>query len=426
MTKVSSAKTVLVGISGTALQWYDFALFGYFSPIIASTYFPNTNHTAALLSAFAVLAVGYLLAPLGAMVFGYIGDRLGRKRALTLSILAMAIPTAMISLVPSYRCIGVLAPIIITLLRVIQGFVASAEYTGSTIFLVEHAPANKKAFFGCLSSSSYSLGYIAAGLVASFFTSSLMPAWAWRLGFGLALLGGLLVFFMRRLVKETPEFQTILEHEKHKHPFLAALKETPLAFIGVIGITGMVGIMTMGSYVFCLTYINTYFHISLGSASLIISAALLLDALVEPFVAMIADKLGFRPVILFGIFANLILTIPLFQLIATAQLGLIILAILSLSLIIAITCASLNAYMLGLFPKQYRYSGYGIAFHLGMSAFGATAPWVMLWLVAETNNLIAPAWYYVFGSCLGLVSLMLCELSKERGLRAGLVPASRM
>ena len=134
MTFSSSKKAMLAGISGTVLQWYDFAIFGYFAPIIAANYFPNDNRFVGLLNTFGVFAVGYLLAPMGAVFFGYIGDRYGRKRALTLSILAMAIPTSMISILPGYNMIGIAAPIGITLLRVIQGFVASAEFTGSAIF----------------------------------------------------------------------------------------------------------------------------------------------------------------------------------------------------------------------------------------------------------------------------------------------------
>ena len=146
MTLSSQIKALLAGISGTALQWYDFAIFGYFAPMIAATYFPAENHLASLLHTFGVFAVGYLLAPIGVLFFGYIGDRYGRKRALTLSILGMAIPTALISIVPGYKLIGIAAPILITLLRVVQGFVASAEFTGSAVFLIEHAKPEKKLF----------------------------------------------------------------------------------------------------------------------------------------------------------------------------------------------------------------------------------------------------------------------------------------
>jgi MHS family proline/betaine transporter-like MFS transporter len=280
----SSSKALFAGVSGTVLQWYDFAIFGYFAPIIATTYFPRENQIASLLSAFGVFAIGYLLAPLGSIVFGYIGDRYGRKRALTLSILAMAIPTALISIVPGYASIGIAAPLLITLLRVIQGFVASAEFTGSAIFLVEHARPERKAFYGCLTSSAYSLGSILAGLAASFFTASFMPDWGWRIGFAVALIAGCLIFYLRQHVSESPEYQYIKDNEKPKSPFMTAIKEAPLAIAGVIGIAWLVGIMTFGTYVFTATYLHSYFHLSFSTATLIITLSLAVDALLEPFI----------------------------------------------------------------------------------------------------------------------------------------------
>ena len=410
----SSSKALFAGVSGTALQWYDFALFGYFAPIIAATYFPSNNQFISLLSAFGVFAVGYLLAPLGSFFFGYIGDRLGRKRALTLSILAMAIPTAMISIVPSYNLIGVAAPLCITLLRVIQGFVASAEFTGSAIFLVEHAKSDKKAFYGCLTSSAYSTGLILAGLAASFFTASFMPDWGWRIGFGLALIAGVLIFYLRTYVAETPEYQNVAQHNKTSSPFLSALKEAPFAIIGTIGIAWLVSIMTFGTYVFTATYLHSYFHISLGLATLIITISLGVDAMLEPFIALLADRIGLLKVVRFGMVSMLLLSIPIFLLLSTGNVSLITIGLVFMSALIAITYAPLNAYMVSLFPPQYRYSGFGVAFNIGISLFGGTTPLVMMWLVNKTNNFVSPAWYYIFGAIIGLISLLVCEYSRKR------------
>ncbi|HAT9060372.1 TPA: MFS transporter [Legionella pneumophila subsp. pneumophila] len=413
----SSSKALFAGVSGTALQWYDFALFGYFAPIIAATYFPNDNQFASLLSAFGVFAVGYLLAPIGSLFFGYIGDQFGRKRALTLSILAMAIPTALISVVPSYQYIGIAAPLLITLLRVIQGFVASSEFTGSAIFLVEHAKPENKAFYGCLTSSAYSTGLIMAGLAASFFTASFMPDWGWRLGFGLALIAGILIFYLRTHVTETPEYAHITQYEKRRLPFLAALKEAPLAVVGIIGIAWLVSIMTFGTYVFTATYLHSYFHISLGLATLIITLALAVDATLEPFIALLADKIGMLKVIRLGMVAMLLLSIPIFFLLATRNVVLITMGLVFMSILIAITYAPLNAYMVSLFPHQYRYSGFGVAFNVGISLFGGTTPIVMMWLVSTTNNFISPAWYYMFGAIIGLGSIMICEQGRRKLIR---------
>lgn len=410
----SSSKALFAGVSGTALQWYDFALFGYFAPIIAATYFPNDNQFASLLSTFGVFAVGYLLAPIGSLFFGYIGDQFGRKRALTLSILAMAIPTALISVVPSYQYIGIAAPFFITLLRVIQGFVASSEFTGSAIFLVEHAKPENKAFYGCLTSSAYSTGLIMAGLAASFFTASFMPDWGWRIGFGLALIAGILIFYLRTHVAETPEYEHIAQHDKRRSPFLAALEEAPLAVVGIIGIAWLVSILTFGTYVFTATYLHSYFHISLGLATLIITLALAVDATLEPFIALLADKIGLLKVVRLGMVGMLLLSIPIFILLATGNVVLIAIGLVFMSILIAITYAPLNAYMVSLFPHQYRYSGFGVAFNVGISLFGGTTPIVMMWLVNTTNNFISPAWYYMFGAIIGLVSIMICEQGRRK------------
>lgn len=415
MKMSSQIKALLAGISGTALQWYDFAIFGYFAPIIAATYFPNDNHLSSLLNTFGVFAVGYLLAPLGSLFFGYIGDRYGRKQALTLSILAMAIPTAMISVVPGYQLIGLAAPILITLLRVIQGFVASAEFTGSAIFLVEHAKPDKKAFYGCLTSSGYSIGLILAGLAASLLTASFMPEWGWRLGFAVALIAGLLVFFLRIHVNETPEYIQVKAHEKPRLPVMSAIKETPLAMIGVIGIAWLVGIMTFGTYVFTATYLHTYFNLSLSLTTLIITASLAVDALFEPVVALFSDKVGHLPITVVGMIGMMLLSIPIFYLLSSGSVVNIAEGMVMMSILIAITCAPLNAYMVSLFPQQYRYSGFGVAFNVGISIFGGTTPLVMMWLVERTGSFLAPAGYYVFGTCVGLISLVICQRS-QRGL----------
>lgn len=410
----SSRKALLAGVSGTALQWYDFTLFGYFASIIATNYFPNDNQFASILNVFGIFAVGYLLAPIGSLFFGYIGDQFGRKRALTLSILAMAFPTAVISIVPRYQTIGIAAPVIITLLRIIQGFVASSEFTGSAIFLVEHARPGRKAFYGSLTSSAYSTGVILAGLAASFFTASFMPTWGWRLGFASALIASILILYLRTQVMETPEYLQAMYERKKLIPFFTAVKESPYAIIGVIGIAWFVGIMTFGTYVFTATYLHSYFNISLSAATLIITLSLATDASLEPFIAILADRIGPLRVVRFGMLAMMSLSIPIFSWISTGNISWVSSGMVLMSILIAISYAPLNAYMVSLFPYQYRYSGFSVAFNIGISLFGGTTPMVLIWLVNETNNFISPAWYYMFGTIVGLVSLSVCEYGRRK------------
>jgi len=410
----ASKKAMLAGISGTALQWYDFAIFGYFAPMIAMTFFPKDNPISAMLSAFGVFAVGYLLAPIGSLVFGYIGDRYGRKRALTISILGMAIPTSMISVLPGYQAIGLLAPILITLLRVTQGFVASSEFTGSAIFLVEHAKPGQKAFYGSLTSSAYSTGVIFAGLAASLLTASFMPVWGWRLGFAIALFAGMIIFYLRLHVSEPPSYQKIHNSDKPRLPMLAAIKEAPFAFVGVIGLAWLIGIMTFGTYVFATSYLHSYCNLSLSSASLIVTLSLAVDALLEPFMAILADRIGHLRVITIGVILMLLLSFPIFYLLASANIIWITAGMVLMSVLIATAFAPMNAYMVELFPETCRYSGFGVAFHIGISLFGGTTPLVLMWLVEKTGNFIAPAYYYVWGTLICLGSLVICEYGRNR------------
>lgn len=368
MRLLSSHIALVAGMMGTLLQWYDFAIFGYFAPLIAETYFPNGNSIAALLNTFAVFAVGYVLAPLGSICFGYIGDKYGRKKALTLSILCMAIPTSLISVVPGYVVIGIAAPLIITLLRMIQGFVASSEYVSSSVFLIEHAKTGRKALYGCLTSSAYSLGSMLAGLSASFFTASFMPTWGWRLGFAVALAAGGLIYFLRLRVAETPEYTAIRTSSIPRVPFLAALRNRPWVMLGIFGIGSMIGIITFGTYVFMASYLPGHFSISLSKTVLLITVALAVDALLEPCIALISEKVGYLFVICCGVILMGLAIVPVFSWIAEGSVAHIAEGLVIISVLIAIICAPLNAYMVSLFPQQYRCSGFGFAFNLGVTA----------------------------------------------------------
>lgn len=413
---INSKRALIAGVSGTSLQWYDFALFGYFSPIIAQTWFPSNNNFASLLNTFVVFMVGYLLAPLGSFIFGFIGDRFGRKKALTLSILTMAIPTALISIIPSYQNIGILAPLFITILRMLQGLVASSEFIGSAIFLVEHAQPHQKALFGCLSSFGYSFGLVLAGLISSFLTLEFMPQGAWRFGFALALIGGLIIFYLRTKVNETPEYVTISPTEKPKYPSLFAFKERPYAIIGILGLTWCVGIFTFGTYIFMGSFLNQFFNLTISSATFIITVALMIDAIAEPFFALLADKYGLTNIMKKGLITALILIFPIFYLLSFQNTLLIALALFSLSLLIAFFCAPLNAYLVSLFPKECRYSGLSLSFNLGISILGSPTPLVLLTLIHSTNNLLSPALYYFWGAIVGLASISLCEFSRKKAI----------
>lgn len=412
--KINFSRQILPAISGTILQWYDFSLFGFFAPVIAKLFFPENSQIASTLYIFGIFAVSFLLAPLGSIFFGYIGDNYGRKKALTISILSMAIPTAMIGLLPSYYQIGILAPILLTILRLIQGFVASAEFTGSAIFLVEHAPKFRSSFFGSLTSSSYSVGLIIGSILSAIATMSFMPQYAWRITFLLSLVGGMLIFYMRRNILETPVFnqQTILNN-KNEVSFYTAWKHSRLSIIATFLMAWFIGIITFGTYVFSVTYLVQYANIHLFAAIVIVSAALLLDAMLEPFIAIFADKYGGSKISMIGIAGFTLFSYPLFKLLSSGNIILVTIALLSLSLLIAISCAPINAILILIFPARYRSSGFGVAFNMGIAIFGGTTPLVLSWLISKSGSIIAPSAYYILGSLIGMYAFYLIYLIKE-------------
>lgn len=404
MKRTKYLKMVFAGISGTALQWYDFSLFGYLAPIIATEFFPQSDHTAGLIQSFSIFAIGFLLAPLGSIFFGNIGDRRGRKHALTLSILIMTIPTALVGIIPGYSTIGILAPIILALLRMVQGFVASAEFSGSSVFVVEHAPLEHKHFFGCLTSSAYSVGWIMGSLAAAFFTSSFMPTWGWRIAFCMALFSGAAIFYLRYHADETPAFKHAESNQTSSQlPLLSALREMPHNIFAVLGLTLVDGVMSFGTYVFMTSYLHIYRHLPLSQSILFVSMALVVDATLEPLIATFADKYGGWRVLSIGLVMLGFGIIPLFYGISHGNSPFVILpCLLMLSSIIATVYAPMNAFMVSLFPPHFRYSGYGVSYNTGLAIFGGSAPLAMAWLINSTHDLMSPAILYVIASVVGL------------------------
>ena len=224
-------RTVVAGAVGNVLEWYDFGLFGFFAPVIASQFLPAEDQIASLLGTFGVFATGFLMRPLGGLVFGYIGDRLGRKPALELSVLLMAAPTTLLGLLPAYGSIGLAAPVLLTLIRLLQGLSVGGEYIGSMSFLAEHAPPSRRAFLGSWSSFSVVLGSLmgsgGAALCSGLLSSEQLTAWGWRLPFLASLLLGLIGFWLRLGVQESPSFVKMQKTDTlARNPIVEVVKMT--------------------------------------------------------------------------------------------------------------------------------------------------------------------------------------------------------
>lgn len=431
----SQMRAIVAACIGNFLEWYEFVLYGYFAAVFAALFFPQEDPAVALLTTFLVFGISFIIRPLGGVLFGLVGDRLGRKAALSAIILMISIATALMGLVPPYASIGVLAPILIFLLRLVQGLSAGGEWMGAVTYIIETAPAGKRAWYGSFQTITIVLGMFVAALTSLFITTSMSPdavlEWGWRIPFLVALPLGLIGLYMRLRLADPAEFTEAKAEveasdgrQAGRSPLTRVLREN---WRSVLLVAGLVASPTMCTYVL-LVWGPTFFAGQLGYAdtearNIGLVSMLVLVALVLAF-AKACDRFGRRPFIRWGA-ALVIVTTPIgFLLLHTQQLGL---AILGIGLILvgdAMMLAAQPALFAELFPTAQRYSGLAVGYNLGVVLFGGLGPLVAQALVTATGSSWSPSWYLVGGAVISLIAALFTPETKHAELRTGAIPAA--
>ena len=395
-------KVVLAGMTGNALEFYDFTLYGFFAPLIARSFFPNTDSDSvtALLLALTVYAVGFLMRPLGAILFGHIGDKYGRKKALGLSVMLMAIPTTLIGLLPTYAAIGIAAPIILTLCRLMQGLCTGGAYNGAAIFVIEHQK-DRRGFAGGLITSSCAIGALLGALVGYICTHSdhVLGFESWRLPFILGMVIGLVGAYIRRQLDESPVFIEAMAkrdaQEKKtstkKVPLVEALAKHWRSVLCIMGMAWLNGVMYYAAFNYMSIYLKEEHNWPVHDTLPMSSVALVVYALLTPIAGMISDRRGAIGLMRPTAIAVFILAIPIFMLISTGQLWLIVLAQVIYAILAACFSGPLNFFMQSLFPVEDRYSGISFSYSLGMAIFGGSTLLIMEALRIHLDYAFAPA-----------------------------------
>jgi MHS family proline/betaine transporter-like MFS transporter len=294
-TASAMKRTVLAGAIGNVLEWYDFALYGYFAPAFAALFFPSDSPSLSLISAFGVFAVGFLARPLGALLFGYWGDTLGRRHALAWSVLLMAIPTFLVGLLPTYETIGVLAPVVLTLCRFLQGLSVGGEFTGSAIFLVEHAAASQRGYVGSWAGFSAQLGALlgsgVGALLASTFAEESLRRWGWRIPF---VMGGFIAvagWYLRTRVSESPAFETLRrEGRLTASPVSDVFTTERWGIAKVIGLVWLHGVAFCLLYVYLTTYVATMTTVPLATVLFLNTGCMTILAILIPLMGAWSDR----------------------------------------------------------------------------------------------------------------------------------------
>ena len=391
---------------GNFIEWFDYASYSYFATVIALVLMPPGDPTVALLETFGVFALSFLMRPVGAFFWGHMGDKKGRKWALATSILMMSAATFVIGLLPTFEAVGILAPILLLCLRMVQSFSASGEYAGAATFLAEYAPSNHRGLYCSLVPASTATGLLIGSALATFMfmtwghDSSFVTEWGWRIPFWLALPLGYITHYIRTHLEDSPVYAQMQERmkemgEKVEHPirtlFTKHLKVLLISF-------GACVLNAVGFYA-VLTYLPNYLETTLNyppsDASTITTIVLVVYIAFIFLSGRISDKVGRKKMLIGACVGFIVFTVPAFMLLGTMNFWIILIVELFMCLLLTINDGTLSSYLSETFPTEVRYSGFALSFNFANAIFGGSASFISFWLIDLTGNAIAPAWYMV-------------------------------
>ena len=402
-------RTLFAGMIGNVLEWYDFVVYGFLAAIIGKLFFPSGNETIELLKSFAVFAVGFVMRPVGAFIFGYIGDKFGRKKALTISIIMMALSTTAIGLLPTYETVGILAPTLLVLLKLVQGLSVGGEYTTSVSFLVEHAPTDKRGLYGSVGILGAVVGILLGSASGAFITKVLpeddLYSWGWRVLFFTGIILGLVGYYVRKNIDETPKFLE-LEYEelKSKSPLkeLISVYRSKLFKAFALSTFQAVGFYTI--FVYIANHLAVFIKFPKSTALTINTISMIILALLIPVMGFLSDKIGRKPVILFSTGLTILLAYPIFAFISSGNFENALIGQVVFAIVTAGFMAVLPTTLVEIFPTSIRNSGYSIGYNLPFAIFGGTSPLIATYLIKETGNLASPAFYLIFAAAVAFLA----------------------
>lgn len=404
-------RAVIAGFVGNGLEWYDFALYGTFSAVIGKLFFPLTDPYAQMIATYGVFAAGFLMRPVGAVLFGYLGDKYGRKFSLTLSILLMAIPTACIGFLPTYEKIGMWAPILLTIIRLLQGLSLAGQFSGSIAFVVEHAPVSKRGLIGSTTVMSLCVGMLLGAFVATLFAELLskedFESWGWRVPFIIGVVIAFVGVYIRNHTHESPRYQQAKDEGLlSEKPFADALKNHPLELLRGVGIYMSVTVPFYILTVFMNSYLTNVLHHTQGFALMLNTVCMSLLLFLVPFTGSLSDRIGRKRILTLTAISYLIIAYPVFWMITQPGTLMPLIGILILTVNVAFYIGPTPTVLVELFPTSVRYTGMALSYNLCAAVFGGSAPMVTTYLIKQTGVLTVPAFYIMLCALLSIIAFV--------------------
>ncbi|AOW91757.1 hypothetical protein BFN03_01110 [Rhodococcus sp. WMMA185] len=405
-TPAEVRRVAFAGGIGTLIEYYDFALYGYVSTIIAPLFFPSDDPITSLLAVLAVFAVSYVVRPIGGVFFGWVGDQYGRRRALLVTVIGIGLANTAIGLLPTYAVAGVLAPILLVCIRFLQGFFAGGEVGGAATVIAEAAPPGQRARYGAFTpmgtNGGFAIAAAAVGIVSGVLATDQLNTWGWRIPFLVGLPLTIVCYLARRTL---PDIDKNISLGRHGFPLLSTLQSHPKSLLQATALgIGVQGAAYIGS-TFVSIYLVTNLHYARSPVYWITAAVTLVAVGLMPFTGRLADRIGTLKVATIGLVGYAAVTYPAFLLMGVGSLALAALGYVLIMVNMAFLQVASFTVTPQLFPQEVRYTGTALATNLSVVIAGGTAPYVATWLVQQTNDLRSP-YYFVAVTCIiGLIAV---------------------
>jgi MFS family permease len=411
----SLTRVVAASSAGTLIEWYDFFIFGSLATIISKHFFPAGNELAALLSTLAIFATGFIVRPFGALVFGRIGDLVGRKYTFMLTLTLMGGATFLIGLLPSYSTIGILAPILLVALRLLQGLALGGEYGGAATYIAEHCPDDRRGFFTSFIQTTATLGlFVSLGVVLSVrfaVGDEAFNSWGWRVPFLLSMALILVSYYIRVSMQESPIFtKARSEGKTSTNPIRESFtnpENLKLVLIALFGAAAGQGVVWYTGQFYAFYFLQNVMGIDLVRASVLIAVALVFGTPFFIFFGWLSDRIGRKPIILAGCLLGALTYIPLYYAMysirppdATTELTLLqsagLVGIIFVQVLyVTMVYGPIAAFLVEMFPTRIRYTSMSLPYHIGNGVFGGLVPFTATAMVAATGNVYAGLTYPV-------------------------------
>ncbi|MGV9625373.1 MFS transporter [Streptomyces sp. NPDC003487] len=403
-------RSVAAGAVGVFVHWFDWAAYAYLAGTVATVFFPARDSTTGLLAVFGVFAVSFGIRPIGALVFGPLGDRIGRKRTLSLVIFLMSGATLTIGLLPGYASIGTAAPVLLVVLRLIQGFAAGGEFGSAASFLAESAPRRRRAFGVSWLEVGSLLGFLAGSFVFLLLSAGLdeqqLTAWGWRIPFLVAAPLGVIGFVIRSKIEDTPEYRALQAGDAvPRSPARELLRSHRRQLLQAAGLMAAMHVPFYAVLTYLVTYETDHLGHTAGSAALLSTVISLLGLVLVPVFGALSDRVGRKPVFVGATATLLVVATPAFLLMRTGLTGTWIAGLL-LGVVLAAILGTYAVWSAETFPTRTRQSGLSIAYNLTAALFAGTVPYLMTVLISATGSTLVPGPYLMVFAAAGLVAAL--------------------